>query len=46
MQEDEDAIRFKQNRTDRVQRGLVGNLDEDESEQPVGIRVRQNQRTC
>jgi len=34
-QKDEDAIQFKQNRAEHMQRSLVENLDEEESEQPV-----------
>lgn len=45
-QKDEDAIQFKQNRTEHMQRSLVENLDEEESEQPVGIHVAPNQRIC
>ena len=43
---DEDAIQFKQNRMEHMQRNLVENLDEEESEPPVGIRVPPNQRNC
>lgn len=45
-QKDEDAIQFKQNRTEHMQRSLVENLDEEESEQPVGIHDPPNQRIC
>lgn len=45
-QKDEDAIQFKQNRTEHMQRSLVENLDEEESEQPVGIHDPPNQIIC
>ena len=45
-QKDEDAIQFKQNRTEHMQRSLAENLDEEESEQPVGVHGPPNQRIC
>ena len=43
-QKDEDAIQFKQNRTEHMQQSLAENLDEAEVEQPVSTQVLSMQR--
>lgn len=43
-QKDEDAIRFKQSRIEHMQQCLAENLDDDELENPVSVRILQNGR--
>ena len=45
-QKDDDAILFKQNRVEHMQQSLAEDLDEAESEQPVGIQVLSTWRIC